>query len=439
MVKAHLKARKKHPREISVYDRMCWPAGELERALATGAHARELAAYLGEAEYELLHALGRASAKARINRDLPHVYLLPGIMGSQLGHWHPIGQAADLLWLDPSDIVRGRLAELHWGADTALEPLGGIVYSYLALKLRLQAAGFSVVLYDYDWRQDLRVLGAQLATRLRADSRGPLALVGHSMGGLLARAALAQCAADATGARIAHVVGLGTPHGGSLAAVQALRGVYPVVCRLAALDPGHSAEDLSRDVFGSFMSVYQLLPAVSGGLDLFNPRSWPRGAGPDVALLRAARDFGAHLAPVDGRFISIIGTGQRTVTGLERRGGQFHYDISAAGDGTVAAVHATLPSARNFYLRCEHSELPRSELVANALADLLRSGRTRRLPQRVVVGRGRHAHVSDAQLRRSLAHKIDWHALRTAERRRYFARLNAPPPLYWPSSNTTRR
>jgi hypothetical protein len=428
-----MKSRQRQPREISVYDRMCWPAGELERALASGAHARELAAYLGKTEYEDLRALGRASAKARIDRALPHVYLLPGIMGSQLGHWHPIGHAADLLWLDPSDIVRGRLAELRWGADAALEPLGGIVYSYLALKLRLQAAGFSVVLYDYDWRQDLRVLGAQLATRLRADSRGPLALVGHSMGGLLARAAVAHCAADGSDARMAHVIGLGTPHGGSLAAVQALRGVYPTLCRIAALDRRHSGEDLSRKVFGSFMSVYQLLPTAIGRLDLFNARSWPRGAGPDVAMLSAARDIATHLAPADARFSSIIGTGQRTVTGLERRAGQFHYQISAAGDGTVAAVHATLPGARNFYLRCEHSELPRSELVANALVDLLRSGRTRRLPQHVTVGRGRHAHVSDAQLRRSFAHKIDWHALRTAERRRYFARLNAPPPLYWPS------
>jgi len=26
-------------------------------------------------------------------------------------------------------------------------------------------------------------------------------------------------------------------------------------------------------------------------------------------------------------------------------------------------VRATLPGARNYYLRCEHSDLPRSELV----------------------------------------------------------------------------
>jgi len=420
--------------EISVYDRMCWPAGALERALRSGEHRRELAAYLGESEYALLHTLARASARARRRASYPKVYLLPGIMGSQLGHWHPRGQAADLLWLDPSDIVRGRLAELRSGADPALEPLGAIVYSYLALKLRLQAAGFKVILYDYDWRQDLRLLGAQLAARLRAEPRGPLALVGHSMGGLLARAALGHCAGDPTAERITRVIGLGTPHGGSIAAVQALRATYPVVCRLAAIDGRHDAEGLSREVCCTFKSVYQLLPADSGGLDLFDARSWPqRGAGPDAALLAAARGFGAQLAPADARFVSIIGTGQRTVTGIERRGGQFHYEISAAGDGTVSALCATLPGAHDYFLRCEHSELPRSELVAGAVVDLLRTGRTRRLPQRVIVGRGRYAHVSDAQLRRSFARKIDWHALRTAERRRYFARLNAPPSLYWPS------
>lgn len=413
---------------------MCWPAGELERALRSGAHERELAAYLGEGEYLMLRSLERARARARPRTSLPTVYLLPGIMGSQLGYWRNRGQAADLVWLDPSDIVRGRLARLRWGADAALQPLGAITYTYLALKLRLQVAGFAVVLHDYDWRADLRVLGSQLAARMRADASAQLALVGHSMGGLLARAALTHWEDDPDAARITRVIGLGTPHGGSIAAVQALRATYPLVCRLAAIDRKHDAEELSRKVFSTFRSVYQLLPQDTGGLDLFDPAAWPRrGAGPNAVLLAAASNLGSQLAAADARFASIIGTGQRTVTGVERRGGQFHYAISAAGDGTVAAARATLPGARNYYVRCEHGELPRNELVARAVVDLLRTGRTQRLPQRVVVGSGRTAHVSDAELRRSFARKIDWHGLRTAERRRYFARLSAPPALYWPS------
>jgi hypothetical protein len=419
--------------EISVYDRMCWPEGRLEAALRTGAHRRELAAYLGPGEYALLRSLSRAGARVRPRSSLPKVYLLPGIMGSQLGSRRGHGLPPDLLWLDPTDITRGRLSELRWGGHPRLEPLGGVSYSYLALKLRLQARGFAVVVYDYDWRADLRQLGAALAGRLAADDSAQLALVGHSMGGLLARTALAHCAADpATAERIVRVIGLGTPHGGSMAAVQALRATYPVVFRLAAIDRRHDARHLSRQVFGTFMSLYQLLPAQAGGLDLFDPHDWPRrGVRPHTAQLAAARGWHAQLAPADERFASIIGTGQRTVTDLERRGGQFRYQVSTAGDGTVATLRATLPGARNYYLRCEHSELPRSELVANALTDLLRTGRTRRLPQRAFASRGRHSHVTDSEMQRSLSRKIDWQQLTTAERRRYFSRLNVPPPLYW--------
>jgi pimeloyl-ACP methyl ester carboxylesterase len=419
---------------VSVYDRMWWPALELERALRSGAHRRELAAYFGEEEYGRLRTLARAAARGRRHPSYPKVYLLPGIMGSQLGRRRESGQPPDLLWLDPSDIIRGRLTALRSGHKAGIEPLGAIVYSYLPLKLRLQAAGFEVVLYDYDWRADLRVIGHALAARLRADDAERIALVGHSMGGLLARAALADCAGEPTGARIKRVIGLGTPHGGSIAAVQALRATNPLVRRLGALDRRHTAEELSRKVFASFASIYQLLPAFGVALDLFDLRSWPqRGPRPHAVRLAATRGYGVRLALADRRFASIIGIGQRTVTGLERRGGQFHYEITAGGDGTVASSRASLPGASSFYLRCEHSELPRSELVAAALADLLRTGRTKRLSQRAVVRRGRAAHVSDADLRRNLPLNIDWQRLSTDDRRHFFALLSAPPSIYWPA------
>lgn len=424
---------------ISVYDRMCWPAGALEKALREGSHGRELKAYLGPTEYSLLQSLAVAGARGGKHRAaararLPKVYLLPGILGSQLGAVRPNGEPPDLLWLDPSDIMHGRLAELRRGANLAIRPLGGIGYSYLPLKLRLQAAGFEVVLFDYDWREDLRIVGAALAARLRADRARGIALIGHSMGGLLARMTLSQLQGDPTAARVSSIIGLGTPHGGSIGAVQAVRATYPVVFRLAAVDSLHSAEQLSRNVFGTFPSIYQLLPGDIGDLDLFDPAAWPRrGAQPHVAPLAAARIFSSQLAPADARFVSIIGVGQRTATGLERHGGQFRYEISAAGDGTVAVLRATLPGARNYYLRCEHSELPRSPLVAGAVIDLLRTGRTRRLPQRMIVTRARHAEVSDADLRRAFKRKVDWLRLSTAERRRYFTRLNAPPAIYWPA------
>jgi pimeloyl-ACP methyl ester carboxylesterase len=436
--------------EISVYDRMCWPEAELERALAGGAHRRELAAYLGGYEYSVLAALARASAAVRRRRaGRLKIYLLPGILGSQLGRPRVAGEPPDLLWIDPSDIVAGRLTELRLPRAAAsprsqrlqpLQPLGAIVYSYLALKLRLAAAGFDVVLYDYDWRADVLATGRALAERLAADEAGELALIGHSMGALLARSALAHYGQRAGAGRITHLIGMGAPHGGSIAAVQALRATYPIVGRLAAMDRKHDAEQLTRLAFGGFMSLYQLLPAAAGALDLFDPQAWPRsGARPQASLLRAARGFAGHLAAPDRRFSSIIGTGQRTVTGIERRGAQFRYQVSSAGDGTVASACATLPGVRSYSLRCEHSELPRSQSVAAALIDLLRQGRTRRLAAGVSVRHGRRSYVTDAGLRRELGRKLDWYSLSIGERRVYLDTLNAPPAAYSPRQRARRR
>jgi len=142
------------------------------------------------------------------------------------------------------------------------------------------------------------------------------------------------------------------------------------------------------------------------------------------------RGFSQRLAAADQRFVSIVGTGQRTVTGVARRGPQFRYQVSSAGDGTVAGRCATLPGVKSYSLRCEHSELPRNESVAAALTDLLQQGRTQRLREGVIARHGRSTYVTDAVLRRELGRKLDWHQLSIAERRRYLDRLNEPPAAY---------
>jgi len=451
--------------EVSVYDRMCWPQAELERALALGAHRRELAAYLGDDEYATLAALARQAMASRRRRRLK-IYLIPGILGSQLGWPRSPGEPPDLLWIDPADIVHGRLIELRLPprrlaprrlaprrlapgrfspAPPPLQPLGAIVYSYLALKLRLAAAGFEVILHDYDWRGDVLATGRALADRLADDDAAELALIGHSMGALVARAAIAGYGQRPGADRITRLIGLGAPHGGSIAAVQALRASYPIVGRLAAIDRIHDADSLTRRAFRGFMSLYQLLPNLIAGtganvrgsatgsatLDLFDPRAWPQtGARPDPRLLRAARHFGSQLAPPDARFVSIVGTGQRTVTAVARLGPQFRYQISSAGDGTVACACATLPGVASYSLRCDHGELPRHEAVAAALVDLLHHGATRRLSAGVIARHGRFSFATDTALRRELARKIDWHCLSIGQRREYLNRLNAPPASY---------
>ncbi len=116
------------------------------------------------------------------------------------------------------------------------------------MTLALRKAGYDAVLLDYDWRHDIASLGQRLAERIIVDGRDNVALVAHSMGGLVSRAALTHAA----GAKVSQLIMLGTPNTGSLAAVQALRGTYSVVRKIAMLDLRHDAEYLARHVFSTF-------------------------------------------------------------------------------------------------------------------------------------------------------------------------------------------
>src|SRR6202035_5167950 len=80
-------------------------------------------------------------------------------------------------------------------------------FSYLRLKLYLRAHGLAAEFHDYDWRLPVAQLGSALAERVRAAGRTRVAIVAHSMGGLVARAALAL---PGTGS-VERLVLLGTP------------------------------------------------------------------------------------------------------------------------------------------------------------------------------------------------------------------------------------
>jgi pimeloyl-ACP methyl ester carboxylesterase len=427
----------REPASLSIYDRLARTSETLRTQLAAGQPRRELIALLGQSDYQQLARLARTAARTRIQHE-PIVYVIPGILGTQLSAPRRSPWPADLLWVDPADIMAGRLHELALPEHAGLKTAGAVAYSYLPLQLRLQAAGFDARLYEFDWRWGLPELGAELAALLRAERSRPIALIGHSMGGLVARAALA-------GPGLEHVrtlITLGAPHGGSFAVVQALRGTYPVVRRLAALDQRHDAETLTRDVFSTFASLYQMLPhqGTLTEFDLYEPANWPReGLTPDATLLHAARTAGRLLAPADERLICVCGVRQRTVTGLKEDEHEFHYAVSSAGDGTVPVAAASLGNAPCYYVHCEHSELPRSERIARAVAQLLLRGRTDLLSARWKAARERPVMVSDTALRALGATKVDWAALSPAARRAYLNRLSEAPAAYAGRSHHAHR
>jgi pimeloyl-ACP methyl ester carboxylesterase len=275
--------------------------------------------------------------------------------------------------------------------------------------------------FDYDWRHGVQELGRRLRARLANEPR-PVHLVGHSMGGLVARAALAGEAAHIIG----RIITLGTPHAGSYAPLQALRGVYGTVRRLAQLDPAHSAEALAERVFGGFPSLYDMLPRHAAP-DWLRADSWPDSA----PLPRADElDRAAALCLPDApdRLYCIAGTGQPTVTAARAESRRLIYRLDAHGDGTVPVASAVLAGHGHRYTTVPHSELPRDADVAAAVADLLESGGTTRLSmsEPATVPPMPPIDVDESELRALFNEKLDWQAMSAEERRAWLDSLNSP-------------
>jgi pimeloyl-ACP methyl ester carboxylesterase len=406
-----------HP-DISPYDRLVWPHGVVEELLATGKRRRELLAYFGEPEYQRLVPLAVAAAAAMRDPDRC-VYIVPGIMGSQLCLQREKPDPDDLVWLDPSDIHGGRLSLLTM-PGAAIMACGPVLHGYLPLKLALQAAGYTVHCFDYDWRRDIADTGAVLARQLASETARDLSVIGHSMGGLIARIALRT----ATGTRIQRLITLGTPHGGSYAPVQAIRGVYPLVRRLAQVDSLHSAETLARDVFSSFHSMYQMLP-LDGALDLIDSRNWPRtGPQPNATLLDRATML--QLGGPDARISAIAGYGFETAVNVTSIQDEFFYRYDFAGDGTVPTSRATLDGCEAWYCNVAHNELMRSPLVHAALCQML-ADEAPTLAGAPPMPCGNPIGASDSQLRRQFTDKIDWLHMDATQRRQFLDSLNSSP------------
>ena len=390
--------------EISPYDRLYWPDEQLRHCLATGEQRRELTIYLGADAYVELSALARAAATAvRVDAG-PRVCLVPGIMGSQLGIPRAGGAPPDIIWPDPIDMIRGDLYKLALTTASPVRALGLVHHSYLRLWLRLLAAGFDVRPFAYDWRHDILQLGAALAQAIIAEQQ-PVMLIAHSLGGLVARAALLDPLADAS---VSRVVQLGVPNKGAVAALLALRGCYPVVQRSAMLDRRHSAEQLARDVFATFASVQQLRPDNAG--------------------------FWRTLPPADARYRVIAGIGQVTCDAVIGTGEEPRFRYSRAGDGTVSIDSARLENAPCYLTRTEHSDLSRDPAVTATVIDLLRDGHSSRLPRMTAheplpISADLVRIVSASELSPAAPQKIDWASWSGEDRRHFLEGLNAPLAL----------
>ena len=368
-------------------------SAELENLLADGKRASDLVAILGEQNYQELRELAEeAKHETRRTRKRKRVLILPGLMGSTLG------TRTNTIWIDPLDVMRGNLAKLKM-PDSTNKAKDVIPFAYLKLKLRLQMTGFDVDYWHYDWRKSVPELGDALKRTLSDESASEIFLVAHSMGGMVARAALAKGVA-----KVKRLIMLGTPNFGSFEPILAVRAKNGTVQSLAKLDFTHDSDGLAN-IFRTFPGLIELMPSPKkfDAIDLYDAQAWPtRNLKPSQDILLAAKAAQEKLLdPSDPRCFMIAGVNQETTVGLRLTSdkSQFVYNKSNIGDGTVPLDLAILDPARTYYQDETHSGLPNNRTVTKAVVQLLRDERVTALKQQVPpIRRVRQAEFSEDEL-----------------------------------------
>lgn len=348
------------------------------------------------------------------------IVFVPGIKGSSIDNFYSMN--VDATWstwkaiagpplhrilldatgqVDEADDVTNRAGQL-------LNPAYGKLVDGLRGRLNVP-----VYIFPYDWRLSNEVNGkrfVEFVEQIRKKpmrsipgwSQGPrlVNVVGHSMGGLVARSALKEWVdvrAAPGGAPIDSLVFVATPHLGSLDAVKAMvTGDSPI------LDFQKELRKLAR----ALPSAYELLPrydravvdANGVNVELFVEGNWqsnvtkPSDGIQDVtqARLTAAKHFLTNLpSPTDpatpqyrvqGGVICLYGNKEASTLGrvpviasrVDTDGHQIThwFDFAKAtmtdGDQVVATVSARLAGCRSFEIRFSDVGWWPSELFAHA-------------------------------------------------------------------------
>ena len=123
----------------------------------------------------------------------------------------------------------------------------------------------------------------------------------------------------------------------------------------------------------------------------------------------------------------IVGVGQETITSVALRGSGFQYEYRAEGDGTVPLSRARWTDAPTWFVSENHGALTQNDLVLAAVADILKSGDTRRLrttpPAAPEVA---PRTVTDDELRAIALRKVQWDRLSLDSRRRILEPVLSP-------------
>jgi pimeloyl-ACP methyl ester carboxylesterase/tetratricopeptide (TPR) repeat protein len=329
----------------------------------------------------------------------PVVFLLPGIMGSEL----MVNKST--VWVDMPKLIFGGLGKL--GIDAGgVQPRQPVVRYYGDLSLFL-ANSHKVIDFAYDWRlppelEAKRLANAVAAELAAAENAGqPVRILAHSMGGLIARTMIANhpnvwveiC--KRPGGRL---VMLGTPNGGSHSINEMIVGQSSTMKGLAILDLKHDLKEL-LEIVTQFPGVLAMLPKDIRE-DWFDPAVWAKYAAhagddwvaPPSKPLADARRFRDTMdrALVDPEhMVYVAGTADATPAAmrLDEATGRIEILATTQGDGRVTWDSGIPPGVPTWYMNAEHGDLSAHAPGFPAIQELLETGRTTRLPTAPKVSR----------------------------------------------------
>lgn len=343
------------------------------------------------------------------------VWYVPGLGGTQL---YLTSHRTQLYWVSYLALAIGGPETASLSADgvTPLPPDGRPLFpgdplpAYYGqavdvLRDQLTAEGYELRTFGYDFRRHPYDVGLDLAAEIRESgvTIGDAVIIGHSMGGLVARAAWTDLGRTGDQGLVRRIITLGTPHWGSYGGIEFWSAAGSMSSAWVdaavywsgspALVAGSAAAQHYIDrVIASLLtwpSIYDLLPLLDAGdafqdphrAALFGAGQWHGRDGPISAdLLR-------HSAEVTGVWLRspasmppphiltvVAGGGFDTFEALDdpsRLGLDGALRSTLAGDGTVTVASAMAGQPVSVLVVCQHNALPAELSVSGLLFKLV--------------------------------------------------------------------
>jgi len=301
--------------------------------------------------------------KARSER--PAVVVVPGFAGSAL--WSGSEQVwptraallqSDLLRIDHPLEARGLVNEIVIVPNLIKQDQYSSLTNYLTESLGYER-GKDLMEFGYDFRQDNRDSARRLAAAIEGwDAKGPITIIAHSMGCLVARYYLERLGGRS---RVGRGIFLGGPHSGTPFAFASLMSGPNLL-------PMGLMNTKLRDLLATYPSWYQILPTYPfisdqrGQFDVLNDESWHSADRRD--LVRQAREFRAELGTISSvPAVSVFGYGIKTTTAMtvEREAwGAFrksNLTVTTRGDGTIPEFSGVLTGTEIHPVQQHHGSL----------------------------------------------------------------------------------